>query len=306
VAGAPVELPATPGTYTFPLRHAPLTSSVGLVQTTGGHAIVTREGCRATIDRALDPCESKWVAIQREGQPDVIDRGAQLAITFNSEPDVDGDLRGDESEDRTDLRVAAIPAREPDGRLRVEVTLTNLGSVPADQPSLDVSWLTGARFEGGCLPQSAFPHCLSTPLAAGESRVFVVRAEDPAATTLTIDARSEGADLTPEDNSTVAGFLPAPAFDLETAHSQRLSRGIKVQVRGVAAGPARVTVAFTVRGHTIKLARTVALQPYVARTVTLRAGGAKLRSLRRHRPLDAEIAVRAPGGMPITTRTVIR
>ena len=76
------------------------------------------------------------------------------------------------------------------------------------------------------------------------------------------------------------------------AGRQRLSRGVRVQVRGVAAGPARVTARFRVRGHTIELARTVTLTPYVARTVTLRASGAKLRSLRRHAPLKAEIAGR--------------
>ena len=307
VVGDPVELPATPGTYTFALAHAAATWPLGLVQATGGHAIVTREGCRPAIDRSLDPCESKWVDIQREGQEDVRDRGAQLAVEFNSEPDVDGDLRGDLTEDRTDLRVATIPSREPDGRLRVEVTLTNVGTVPADRPSLDASWLAGARWEGGCVAPSAFPHCLSKPLAAGESRVFVVRAEDPTATTLTINARSEGADLAPADNSTVAGFLPAPAFDLVTEKSQRLSRGIKVQVRGVAAGPARLIAAFKVRGHTIRLARTVALAPYVARKVTLRASGAKLRSLRRHAPVRAEITVRTPGAAAaVTARTVVR
>ena len=59
----------------------------------------------------------------------------------------------------------------------------------------------------------------------------------------------------------------------------------------MAGGPARVTARFTVRGHTFQLARTVTLTPYVARTVTLRATGATLRSLRRHAPLKAEIAV---------------
>ena len=53
-----------------------------------------------------------------------------------------------------------------------------------------------------------------------------------------------------------------------------------------------MTAALKVRGHTIQLARTVNLAPYEARTVTLRATGATLRSLRRHAPLNAEIAVR--------------
>ena len=226
--------------------------------------------------------QSKWVEIERAGQTTSVDRGAQLAVTSNSEPDVDGDLRGDVTEDRTDLRVAAIPAREPDGRLRVEVTLTNLGAVPADQPSLDASWLAGARFEA--VPASrAFPHALSTPLAPGESRGSHPR-RGPGGHHLTVDARAEGADLTPADNSPVAGFLPAPGLDLVTA-DQRLSRGIKVQVPASPRARAGDRGADGARPHDQARAR-VTLEPYVARTVTLRAGGAKLRSLRRHAPLD--------------------
>jgi hypothetical protein len=299
----PVELPATPGTYTFPAPRVAVTGALGVQQETGRHAIVTREGCRPEIERFSDPCETKWVDIQRPGQADVRDRGAQLAVSWDTEPDVDGDLRGDLTEDRTDLRVSAVPARDPDGRLRIAVTLTNAGSIPADVPSLDSSLLSGARWEGACLPQSVFPRCLSTPLAAGESRVLVIRAEDPAATTATITTSSEGQDLAPVDNSTAVAFAPAPPFAIVPAKAQHLSRGIKVDVRAVRAGPARLTAAFKVRGHTITLARTVTLAPNVARTVTLRPGGAKLRSLRRHAPLTAEIRVRTPGEADTVTAT---
>jgi hypothetical protein len=300
VTGEPVELPATPGTYTFPLPHT-ATAPLGLVQETGQHAIVTRELCRPAIERSLDPCETKWLDIRRAREDDVQDRGAQLAITFNSEPDVDADLRGDVTEDRTDLRVSTVPAREPDGRLRVDVTLTNAGALPADRPSFDVSWLAGASFEGGCA--TPFPQCVTAPLAAGESRTFTVRAEDPGATSVTVNARSEGADLAPGDNSTIAGFLAAPPFDLVVADRQRLARGVRVQARGVAGGPARVTASFKVRRHTFQLARTVTWTPYAARTVTLRATGATLRSLRRHAPLKAEIAVE---GTPVTATTTVK
>jgi hypothetical protein len=300
VPGDRVELPAAPGTYTFALAHT-ATPPAGLVQETGGHAIVTREACRPAIERVFDPCETKWLDIRRPGVEDVRDRGAQLAIAYNSEPDVDGDLRGDLTEDRTDLRVSAIPAREPDGRLRVDVTLTNVGSLPADKPSLSSTWLAGAHIEGVCL--TAFPQCLTTPLAPGETRAFTIRAEDPSATSVTVDARAEGADREPADNSTVAGFLPAPPFDLAVAGEQRLARGIKVRVRGVAAARARVTASLKVRAHTVRLERTVDLVPYVARTVTLRASGATLRSLRRHTPLQAEIEV---AGTSVTATTVVR
>ena len=300
VPGDPVRLPAAPGTYTFALPHT-ATPPAGIVQETGGHAIVTREACRPAIERAFDPCETKWLDIRRPGVEDDRDRGAQLAIAYNSEPDADGDLRGDLTEDRTDLRVSAIPAREADGRLRVDVTLTNAGSLPADQPSLNSTWLAGAHFEGVCL--TAFPQCVTTPLAPGETRAFTIRAEDPSSTSVTVDARSEGADLEPADNSTVAGFLPAPPFDLAVAAGQRLERGIKVRVRGVAAARARVAASLKVRGHTVRLERTVDLVPYEARTVTLRASGATLRSLRRHAPLEAAIEV---AGTSVTATTEVR
>jgi hypothetical protein len=303
----PVDLPATPGTYTFPAPRVRLALPLGLVQETGEHAIVSREPCRPEIDRASDPCETSWVDIQRAGQPDIRDRGAQLALAFKSEPDVDGDLRGDETEDRTDLRVSALPTREADGRLRLDVTLTNAGTLTADLPSLDTSWLAGARWEGGCTASSAGPRCVSPPLAPGESRVFTVHAEDPDATTATITARAEGEDLAPADNSTALAFSPAAPFAVATAKAQRLSGGINVHLSGVRPGPARVTATFTVRGHEFKLGRTVTLAPYVPRTITLRASGAKLRSLRRHAPVTGDITVRTPGAATaITTRTVIR
>ena len=207
VAGEGVELSATPGTYTFGLPHT-AAEAQGLVQETGGQAIVARQGCRPEIDRSFDPCETTWLDIRRPGEETVRDRGAQLAVTFNSEPDIDGDLRGDATEDRTDLRVGVVPARERDGRLRVDVTLTNAGDLTADRPAFDVSWLADARIEGPCL--TAFPQCVTPPLAPGETRAFVIRAEDPSATSVTIDAHAEGPDLAPADNSTVAGFLRAP------------------------------------------------------------------------------------------------
>jgi hypothetical protein len=307
VAYDPVDLPATPGTYTFPAPRVPLALPLGLAQETGEHAIVTREACRPQIQRVDDPCETSWVDIRRAGQPDLRDRGAQLAIAWTSEPDVDSDGRGDQTEDRTDLRVSALPTREPDGRLRLDVTLTNAGTLSADLPSLDTYWLAGARWEGGCLASSAGARCVSPPLAPGEARVFTLHAEDPDATTATITALAEGEDLAPADNSTALAFSPAAPFGVVTAKSQRLSRGIKVRLSAVRPGPARVTVAFTVRGHLVKLARTVTLAPYVPRIITLHASGAKLRSLRRHAPVKGEITVRTPAtANAVTATTTVR
>ena len=67
-----------------------------------------------------------------------------------------------------------------------------------------------------------------------------------------------------------------------------------------------MTVAFNARGKTIKL---VPLTPYTAKTVTIRATGAKLRSLRRMLAgggISAEITARAiRGQFPVTTKVKV-
>ena len=81
-------------------------------------------------------------------------------------------------------------------------------------------------------------------------------------------------------------------------------------MRALRAGRARVTVAFKVRGRTVKVARTVKLAAYTARSVTIHPTGAKLRSLKRalkRGPVDAEITVRTfSGKTPVTAKTVVR
>ena len=140
--------------------------------------------------------------------------------------------------------------------------------------------------------------------------MLVFRADAPEATTATFTAGAEGPDLAPADNTSVAAFAAAPAFDLAAADRQRVTKGVKVQVRGVRAGRARVTVAFTVRGRALKVGRIVTLKPYAARSVTVKATGAKLRALKRaaaRGALDAEITVRTISGKtPVTAKTVLR
>jgi hypothetical protein len=84
---------------------------------------------------------------------------------------------------------------------------------------------------------------------------------------------------------------------------------VKVQVRGVRAGRTRVTVAFSVRGKTVKVGKVVKLSPYAARTVTVKAVGARLRSLKRAAksgPLAAEITARTfSGKTPVTAKTTV-
>ena len=130
--------------------------------------------------------------------------------------------------------------RRPAARRR---HVDNAGSLPADQPSLNSTWLAG-----GTLSRASA--CHRVPAVRDRRRWRPARRARSrsgprirTSTSVTVDARSEGADLEPADNSTVAGFLPAPPFDLAVAAEQRLERGIKVRVRGVAAARARVTAA---------------------------------------------------------------
>jgi hypothetical protein len=71
-----------------------------------------------------------------------------------------------------------------------------------------------------------------------------------------------------------------------------------------------VTVAFKVRSRALKVGKVVTLKPYTARSVTVKASGAKLRSLRRALaagPLPAEIIVRTfSGKTPVTAKTTVR
>ena len=194
VVGDPVELPATPGTYTFPAPHVfgggACPGPVGIVQTTGSHAIVTREAA-----------STNFLTVKREGQADERIDGARLTTSIIVEPDKDHDLRGDMTEDRTDLRVSAKPAREADGRARVEVTVTNAGPARRRSPGADDDAARrrplGGRVRGRT---AAYPTLRHSALRAG--RVADVRpARRPARRgQRRVSIASEGADLVAADN----------------------------------------------------------------------------------------------------------
>jgi hypothetical protein len=302
--GDPVELPAQPGTYTFPAPRIPWSQwcgpGPGLVQVTGEHAVVTKDAGVSA---------NEYLLVKRDGQADERIDGARLAVTALTEPDDDRDLRGDTTEDRTDLRLAGTAAREADGRLRIEVTVTNAGPLSADRPVLVAPALVGGHWEGSCDPTVRYPACIA-PLAVGESRAFVFRADAPAATSASFTVTSEGPDLAPADNTVTVSVPAAPAFDLTVAERQRLAKGVTAHVRGVRAGRTRVTVAFKLgNGKTVKVGKVVALEPYVARSVTVKATGAKLRSLKRaakRGALSAAITARTFNGKsPVTAKTTV-
>ena len=250
VTGDPVQLPAEPGTYTFAAPHLAWGTPIGLEQTTGGHAIVTRSMCHPEWERAGDPCRNLFVDVTREGQADERISGAQLALTPVYEPDTDGDLRGDATEDRTDLQVRAWPKLDADGRMQIDVTVRNAGPLSADLPVLRTSGVP-SRWENGRSELKL------KPLAAGESRVATLVAESPTGVGPFIAVSAEGPDLATGDNMTTFILGAPPAFTLTAAKRQALRTGIKVKVGGRAAGKARLTVAFKVRGRTVRVMRTV-------------------------------------------------
>jgi hypothetical protein len=307
VVGDPVELPATPGTYTFPAPHvgnagAPggvCPALVGIVQTTGAHAIVSRDGAVG----------GSFLSVAREGQADERIDEARLTTSAIVEADKDEDLRGDSTEDRTDLRIAAHPVREADGRARIDVTVTNAGPLAADLPAL-TSTIAGARLDGCPTPPVWTTLLCGLPrLAPGETRTVALRGDLPDAVTGQVSIAAEGPDLVAGDNQAAVTLAPAPAFDVVADASQKLKSGIKLQLRGIHAGRARVTVALRARGKTIKLGRVVRLAPYVARTITVHPTGAKLRALRkaaRSRSLQGKITVRTMRGQtPVTAKVTV-
>jgi hypothetical protein len=247
------------------------------------------------------------VTVVREGQPDERIDGARIAIREVVERDRDQDKAGDETEDQTDLRAGST-------RARVAVTVTNAGPRAADLPAISTS-LANARFDS-CRADSLAGFWVLGPgscpvqrIAPGESRTVTVVGDAPDATTVFVRTRAEGPDLAYGDNETSVGIPAAPPFTLTTAASQRLQQGVTVKVSAARTGRARVTVAFDVRGRTVKLAKIVTLKADAERAVTVRATGSKLRSLRRavrSGALTAQIAVRSISGKtPITATTKV-
>src|SRR4051794_36573643 len=155
--GDPVALPAEPGTYTFAAPHIRWdyrSGQLGFDQETGDHAVLSQDACDPSLGRGVDPCQIKrvnvWTPPGAQGDPQQVREGAQLAITGLFEPDLDQDLAGDTTEDRTDLRIAAKPSRDADGKLRIAVTIANAGPRVADLPQIETP-LAGAAIEG-CRP----------------------------------------------------------------------------------------------------------------------------------------------------------
>lgn len=324
--GPPAMLPAEPGVYTIPAPRVHMgwhyTTRLGLVQESGGHAIVDVKPCTPEQGQGADWCQIAWL----DGWPGGSRGGAQLAIEAVTEPDLDRDLRGDTTEDRTDLSISAGPARTgADGRLRTPLTITNNGPLAADRAAFTtppgerdricVPLATAQEdgWEAGCLPHvflrdPGHEACvLDGPLAPGASRTLTYVSRGA----VEIVAAGDGPDLNPADNTATAGVPGVPGVQRELKGEAApkltlkgkatLRPGIKVTVRGQ--GRTKVTATFKVRGRTVRLSRTVTLKDDAARTVTLRATGARLRTLRRaaaRGSLRATITVRDAKGVVAT------
>lgn len=318
--GDDVHLPAEPGTYRFPAPHIRWDyrgSQIGFDQVSGGHAVVLQDACNPAAGDWVDPCKIKRVNVfsppsEAASQPLP---GAQLAVKAIYEADIDQDFVGDQTEDRTDLRISAVATRATDGKLRITATVTNAGPRAADMPGISTP-LKDVEIEG-CLKPGTYWYSavlngcrLVKPIAAGETRTVALTAPGEDAVTTTVQVGAEGPDLAEADN-TVSVTAPASTpLAVTTAKSQRLAKGLKVRVLGIRDGRARVTAAFTRRGKTVKLAKVVTLKAGQERTTTLKPAGAKLRSLRRlidGRSLRASVTVRSLATKDVATaRTTVK
>jgi hypothetical protein len=322
--GDPVDLPAEPGTYTFPAPHVSWDvrdASLGIDQTTGGHAIVSRQACRPDLGRAGDPCQVDATNVfagdpppGSDGTPSATIAGAQLTITGIAEIDKDADLLGDATEDRTDLKITSAPLGPTSpGWAGWAVTITNAGPLQADLPSLATSFPGGtdAHWDQGCQPDDLpYVHspdrrvCPLAALAPGASRTLTLIAHPQDAGLTEVSAQAEGPDLNPVDNTarlTLPQTAPAPrpALWLGSTARQYLSRGIRLAVSATTNGRRHVRVAFKLHGHALRLDRSLILHADVPRTLIVHVRGAKLRSLRRalrSGPLPGQATVTGGGG----------
>lgn len=149
LARGPVEqLPAAPGTYTFPARLPFLSgNAIGIDQEAGRHAIVTQHSPTDAGPMA-DPYDlhalDAWRPPLETGATAGYDeriQGAQLAVELELEPDIDSDGYGDETQDANDLSISARA-----GRRAVRVLITNRGNRRVALPRVLVR-MRGGRLE---------------------------------------------------------------------------------------------------------------------------------------------------------------
>jgi hypothetical protein len=333
-------LPAEPGRYTFPAPRITIdyrSLVVALDQQTGGHAIVTQHPCTPELGRWADTCELRsldvWTPILADGAtgaPPERDRGAtppterrpgqQLQFAHVSERDLDRDLAGDVTEDRTDLAVTGDAVRGSDGR--TTLTVTNRGPRTADWPQLTVdvprtdnswSWARGWTPECAAPAERRFmvppagggSWCDLPALAPGQSHTVSFPTVDDGRP-LKVTASAEGPDLADADNAitVVPRLADAPVASLRAPARARAVRGVRLRVRSEQAGTARATLSVRYRGKLRKTTRTLSLRARAARTVVMRP--ALVRGRRPTGRAALTVTVTAPGSETRTLRRTVR
>jgi hypothetical protein len=295
---APVTLPAEPGAYTFPaphILHDYREVTVGLDQETGGHAIAAQIRCEPE-DGEGDICSSQSLDVYRPPlgpgvKPDRrladVQRGRLLTIDRVTEPDVDADLAGDQTEDRTNLRTSMTTRRISGRRLELTVTVENAGPRTADRPVLRVSFFPSvgiARVDRSCkrydVPQgpdsrTRDQHCLLPPLGVGATRTVKLVVPDPGRTAASVDVEAEGPDLAGGDEGAYAELRNRrPPLFVEADPRPRLGQGLGVKVRSSRAGPVRLRLA---AGPRTFATRTLRFRRAGSRRVLLRIPRSRLK-----------------------------
>jgi hypothetical protein len=294
-AGAPVTLPAEPGTYVFPAPHVLhdyRDIALGIEQQTGGHAIATQTRCTPE-DGEGDFCGSQSVDVYRppigDAVPDrrtasEIQRGRQLLIEPITELDWDNDGAGDQTEDRTNLRATATSTKLSGGRRAFDVTIENAGPRPANLPRVRASFLprVGAgTWSPKCVAQAGVfsPNdrtslderpCQLAPIAVGERRTVRVVVPDIGRGDAYFSVSAEGPDLAGGDESADADYSDRrPPLWLEVQPRPEFNREgrMGIEVHSARKGTVRLQLQ---RGNRTWLRRTVTFRRAGGRRVVLR------------------------------------
>jgi hypothetical protein len=288
---APVTLPAESGTYTFGAPHVLhdyRDVSFGLDQEVGGHAIAAQIRCEPGEG---DVCNDQSVDVYRPPlgssiKPDrrlaEVQRGRVLTIEPVVESDVDADLAGDETEDRTNLRASATTQRLRGHRRAFDITVENAGPRTADRPLVRATFLPSpglgswspacvkdqfSFFAGGPDDDPRQQYCLLAPLAVGERRTVRLVVPDLGFGDAFFSLSAEGRDLADGDqDASPAVRGPRPPLSLEVAARPESIGRIPVTVRSTRKGSVRLRVRRGSRTYT----RTIRLRRAGKREVTLR------------------------------------
>ena len=263
----------------------------GIEQETGGHAITAQIRCEPEEGES-DVCNSQSVDVYRPplggAIPDrrtasEVQRGRELTIEPITEPDIDRDGAGDETEDRTNLRASATTQRLSGHRRAFDITVENAGPRTADRPQVQAHFLpspglgdwspacVGEQRRSPRAPQGDDPrrqYCVLAPLAVGERRTVRLVVPDLGFGDAYFALSAEGRDLACGDQDAgpeVRG--PRPPLSLEVAaRPETIFPAIPVTVRSTRKGRVRLQVRRGGRTYT----RTITLRRAGKRDVMLR------------------------------------